>query len=122
MQFNRKKPSKIIYKESKVRKILLIGAIFVSVALAYIWEESIKQVEYLYHDNKQIAVEMPLDRHGLVHCQLIHFWKDGRISIIQNYWHGIPDDNVQYLDIVNPDIWAKAVHSHHEKVNELMGK
>lgn len=122
MQFNRKKPSKIIYKESKVRKILLIGAIFVSVALAYIWEESIKQVEYLYHDNKQIAVEMPLDRHGLVHGQLIHFWKDGRISIIQNYWHGIPDDNVRYLDIVNPDVWATAVHSHHEKANELMGK
>lgn len=105
-----------------MRKILLIGAIFISVALAYIWEESVKKVEYLYHDNKQIAVEMPLDRHDLIHGQLIHFWRDGRISIIQNYWHGIPNDNVSYVDIVNPEIWAETVHSHHEKFNKALAE
>ena len=50
---------------------------------------------------------------------MVNYWPDGRIYTIRRFWHGIPSDNVSYIDIAPPEIFNETVKLHQAKVNGL---
>lgn len=74
-------------------------------ATAVVKLEGVVDITRHYWNNGEVSLEEPRDVFGRLHGQRIHYWDDGRMSLIQSFWHGYPADQIVYMDTVVPDIY-----------------